>query len=410
MNVSAVLNGEDGRLGGRASGLRPRPGPHVQEVRSGPGLRARSLPHSAETPACWVALLALTLFGCADGVDVRASDLEATSDGAYVAKRDAWVAELRGDREARAAMNARVRTQAWSDASWREDAVIASVVATAADPEVAAPFAKLKGLDPRVYLQRRDPKPELVSELLRARVPAPVLIERYRRLDALQQWAPAASYAASAVARVADLRAAERAALREGILHAVGDSRHAVAVPFLASVATDSSAEMDLRRVAAIALGRVETAAAAAALRTLVDTASDDALVASALAGASRLRVADGLAILRDGMARDGTDVRRAALAGLGAFASARAWQGVDATRAEALRAGAARSLVAALRAGVAPSLQAVLLEAIATADHPDAWRELGALARDATASEATRALARNALRYHELAERRRAR
>lgn len=369
----------------------------------------RSSPEGAwRRCAAWLALSSVALFACADAIDVRASDLDAIHDGAYVEKRDGWLAELRSDREARSVMEARARDLAWSEASWRSDVVIAAVVAAALNSEVAGPLARLAGLDPRVYLQRRAPRPEVVGELLRARIPAPVLVERYRRLDVLQPWPAAVHYPMATGAT--DLRAAERVALREGLLHAVGESRHPVAVPFLTSVAVDATAAIDLRRVAVIALGRTGVASASTALRGVLQADARGELAASIMGGAARLRSQAGLALLREGVKHDRREVLRAAVTGLGAFASPRAWHGTKLATAAELRAEAAATLVDLLRSDLDPGLGPVWLEAVAAADHPDGWQTLSVIAADGSATEASRALARQALRYRDLATRRDAR
>jgi hypothetical protein len=197
-------------------------------------------------------------------------------------------------------------------------AVLAVVVGTAAGSASAAPATAvsepvvLQGLDPQVYLQRRNRQPDVTKELQALPVdtvlrllgdddatafaddgvyaaglkPGARQAMRLRERQAVKQGAllvlststdPRAAAAITAALGDRDVKVAAMAAER------LGDLRPAPAVTALKDVVADSARPFEVRAGACAGLGRARTAESLEVLLAVVDSGSDDALKASAL-------------------------------------------------------------------------------------------------------------------------------
>lgn len=144
----------------------------------------------------------------------------------------------------------RVAKARYDHRSWRSDALAEAALIWATQPELAGRALTLRGVDPRFYRTQRKLQPIVGQELIRANVPAPVLVELYTKTFDQYPWTDRAAYPATDSELFRTLRAREQRALREGILSALSEQEHPAAEALLASVATDSKVEWALRATA----------------------------------------------------------------------------------------------------------------------------------------------------------------
>ena len=328
--------------------------------------------------------------------------LEAAEGAAYVAARDALLARP----GLAAALSSRPAT--WSEGSWRRDALAEVLSARLADPAPFEAIYALQGLTPSHYTARRRPGPEVLRELKRmATSGAPALLEVALKTFDVYPFSAADAFPAHLdAAAIEAFQQAERRALREGLMVAIGRSRHAAASHVLAGVLGDAREELGARQAAAIGLGRTGQDGALAHLVRVA--ADDDAQVevrVACFAGAGSLRSAEALALIESGTASEQPEaVRRAAVAALGTFGSSWAWEGQ--AGGDVLRERATQRLVEVLEADAEhEALRQLAIQSLVTVAHPTAVELLSALedqdrpaAVRAAAAEARTRLERSAL------------
>lgn len=185
----------------------------------------------------------------------------------------------------------------------------------------------LSGLDPQVYLARRRPEPEVSSELRQAaRTQAAALIEMYLKGQNSYAWADDGRYPRELDAmRRADLRRAERAALREGLLVAIADSGHRDAPALLSRAVQQESGRARLVAIKALGLTGAETAVAPLA-RLAEDQNVATEVRMAALVGLGHVR--ESLA-LRTLLKVDDLALVPTALRATAAWASPSAWAAI---------------------------------------------------------------------------------
>jgi len=331
---------------------------------------------------------------------------QARGDG-YVQGRDALLARA-GVQEA---LSARVANATWSETTWQADALASAALVRLSDPPLVDKVHSLRGVRPSHYLARRRPGPEVLRDLRHMGAPAAPLM-----LELLLKTAERYPYPADFPARlgeeeIASWQAQEKTALMEGLLVAVGHTRHAGALPLLSERVADASLALNLRRAAAIGLGLTAAPDALAPLAELsADAEQDVTLRAAALQGVASVRVEAALEILVSSLDTTEDTLLRAAVASLGTFGSSWAWEAEgQAAAGEALRLRAAEAVVAVLaRDGTSDTIRELATQAIAAIAHPAVDPALQAVADDDSRPEGARQAARAAQARLQLALRRR--
>jgi len=299
-------------------------------------------------------LLTLMLALPATDLDVALSHMVATTGPTYLDARARVVAF--GEHT----LTARVNAATWGTATWQADAAAAAALTWAERPEQCARVYALDGLEPSIYLARRRPGPEVGRELRRLRDMGPIFFEALTK--SLHRVSSPSDFPEGYRDRAEQLIATEHAALRVGLLAALGRSGHPVARMALSRVVVDTRAPESERRAAAIALGEAGgDVAVLAGLAT--DAGLSRKLRAGAVIGIAKASRADARASL-DALRSFLADpvLRRPAISGFAIAGST--WGGAS----ETLRAEVARVLTRELDAN--PDNRD-LIEALSVVTHP---------------------------------------
>jgi hypothetical protein len=307
-------------------------------------------------------------------------------------------------------LDARLARATWSGDRWVVSSMAAIARAWIHEPERCRRIYALEGLEPRVYLRRAPGRPEVGRELARAAGLDAILVELWL--------GDAEGYELGHAAAVADARRpeeivklvpAERAALRIGILTALGSSRSPAAEALLAGVLADPQRDEAERGVAALSLGQLGTRRGLQLLTTTAgDTRTSRTVRVAAVSGLGRSREPSSLDSLAPYL-RSTTDAALfdSALASVAALGSA--W-GVAATgvRGETTRVRAALLLADLVGLPGIEAHESQLLEALAVVRHPKAADALRARRLDPVTPAAVRERCERALVRIERALRRR--
>ena len=187
----------------------------------------------------------VTLLLISAPLDGALDRLQQTEGASYLEARQALAQPALREQLAQRVAQAR-----YDHRSWRSDALVEAALIWATQPEVAQRALTLRGVDPRFYRTQRKLQPVVGQELIRAQVPAAVLVELYTKTFDQYPWTDRAAYPATDSELFGTLRAKEQRALREGILSALSQQEHPAAEALLASVATDLKVEWALRATA----------------------------------------------------------------------------------------------------------------------------------------------------------------
>lgn len=190
---------------------------------------------------------------------------------AYVEARQRLVDSVRRERLAE-----RVEKAAWSERSWREDAVAAFVWLAASGNDAEDRLSSLPGLDPARYLLRRRPEPTALPDLERAmrqgQLSALQLAEIWQKTFFRVRFADVEDFPADKREEARALMQEAPLALRDGILWALGRADHPLGAYLLRDVVRDPAMSDRHRAVAASALGRTRASFAFEELEALVDS------------------------------------------------------------------------------------------------------------------------------------------
>jgi HEAT repeat protein len=295
--------------------------------------------------------------------------MDAAHGDAYVAARTAVVASASLD-----AIEARRRASRYDQESWRSDVHVDVAHLYMTRPAAAARAYQLEGLDPAKYGRRRRPEPEVARELARLDA-APVLFEL------LLEGGPA-----NAVSE------AEKRALLEGVIVALGSSKHPAAHWALRETAL-RDARVSVRALAARALGLTGRIEAEATLTLLLRDPAIDVRVGT-MQGLGQVRTTASVEALRSMLDAETKDERTVAIRALAVAGSRRALRGSP--DAEAIGRAVSASLLAMVRSARAAEHGDALVEAIAVAGDTQTLADLRALSVE---GEAQRSIVARAIR-----------
>lgn len=312
--------------------------------------------------------------------------MSAAQGDAYVAVRSEVLAlpGLEGNLEAALAK------AKWTPETFPRLAMAVVAQSYLSQPDVVRQVYRLEGLDPKECGKRRRPDPECGRELRRlgARAVGPML-ELYLKTFETYPFAEAPDQP--------DAIAAQRAALREGMMIAFAESGHPAAFFVLRQVASNPEEQEGARKQAIEGLGTVGTASAFSELVHLsLDTSG---LLLARVRGVAQVPSQEALAWLAKRLDVQG-DERRAIVVAVGTFGSAWAWEARDAAwagLAEELRNSASNLLIDRFSL-LAPTCEEQVVEALATIAHPSAVSRLSQLIEDPAVGAETRAMAKAAL------------
>lgn len=324
----------------------------------------------------------------------------------YVQARDALLARD-GVQEALAQ-----RQPAWTQQSWRADAMAAVVQGRLTDAASFEAASSLQGVRAGRYLAFRRPGPHVFRELRpKATKVAPAVIELLLKTRAAYPYVGDFPPAMDAEIK-ADWQAKEKAALHEGLLLTLGTSKHPASVFVLTSELEQTSYSAAARSAAAVGLGMTNDPAALAALEPMARSANADlGLRSSCLSGVALIPADEAMDLLIDLSDADAPrTVRKAAVAGLGTLGSSWGWQARgQLEQSKALRKRAAERLVAVLASQSSDSeIVTFAIQGIVAVDHPAAAQGLAELA--GSDNDDVQAAVRKAQVRLEIANRRKAR
>lgn len=246
--------------------------------------------------------------------------------------------------------------------NWKNAAKLA--IREARQDDASQKLFELRGIDPRYYLRDRVQHPMVSSELRRMRLPAGALFELYLEKFDAYPFADASAYPEHiGAAERAQLRVAEKAALRQGLMDAIAETNHPAAPFLLADVVADRSETIATRAVAAKALGATQGEKASVVLAGVANSDAPVALRAAAIAGLGEHRDAVAIDTLV-ALAKDAklpAELRGPAITGLGAVATKHTRHLVG----EATADRAALALVALFSTSAAETHGQALVEAV---------------------------------------------
>ena len=231
----------------------------------------------------------------------------------YADARDALAADAR----AVAAMREVLATTAYDAQNWLRLVLMEAVVMHATRRGDAHSLRHLEGLDPEHYLRRRRPEPSVARELRQMYDSAPLMIELFLKELDTYEWSSA------------EAAAMERHALADGLLLAVGRSRHPSAVFFLAEVVAGGCECCASCATAILALGDTGAPEAVPVLLEAAAAAADGGDTerqAIALNALGRIRRAETWPHIKAALSHADPIVRTAAVRSAGAFGSQRLW------------------------------------------------------------------------------------
>lgn len=270
---------------------------------------------------CW-ALGAAVALAQEAGTATLVDELQGREGQAYEVAREAVL----GRPDVLEATRAIGEGAAYGPSTWRRLVLAEALAMHVTHREEAARLRDLEGLRSEHYLLARRPEPSAARELRQLRHVAPLLIELFLKGIETYRWSsPAAA-------------PAEEAALRVGLLFAIGRSDHAASVHFLSDVIAGGCACCESCDSAAAALGETgELEALPVLLRVLEEARANgetetQATVVEALGW---LRHVEAWPHIESRLADPEPRLRRAALEGAARFASRRGWRHDPAAGAE---------------------------------------------------------------------------
>ncbi|OGQ86489.1 MAG: hypothetical protein A2289_17710 [Deltaproteobacteria bacterium RIFOXYA12_FULL_58_15] len=298
----------------------------------------------------------------------------AASDGdVYLRARNALV-----DLDS-AILKARVAQSKWNAETWDVDVAAATAYAWQQERPLCQRAYKLTGLSPAIYSRNRRGVPEVGRELQRLGDVAPVLAEIYTRKVA---YPFAETHAYPRHLDPEQQRAKETAALRIGILFALGRSQHPLGPLLFTRVMIDQTTFEPERRAAAIALGETANIAPLSPLPQLTALARDQGASAwlrggavIGVAKAGRQNPEESLRELTTLLGQ--SDLQRSVISGL-AILGASSGNG-----SEKLRSQISSLLITLLTGDLGPQHGAAVAEAIVVVGHDSATAALAELAND---------------------------
>ncbi|MXY16080.1 MAG: hypothetical protein F4Y57_03530 [Acidobacteria bacterium] len=249
-------------------------------------------------------------------------DLEGREGQAYEAARDAVL----GRPDVLEAARAIGEGTAYGASTWQRLVLAEALAMHVTHREEAALLRDLEGLRSEHYRLARRPEPSAARELMRLRHVAPLLIELFLKGVETYRWSsPAAA-------------PAEEAALREGLLFAIGRSDHAASLHFLSDVIAGGCVCCESCDSAAAALGETGKVEALPVLLRVLEEARANGEVdtqATVVEALGWVRHIEAWPHVESRLADVEPRLRRAALEGAARFASRRGWRHDPATGAE---------------------------------------------------------------------------
>lgn len=293
-------------------------------------------------------------------------------------------------------LSARKARAAWSEKSWREDALVDAMLVWIENPALARKVYALDGIDPAKYGLRRRPDPEVGRELKSMKAAAPVFLEL--SLKTLGNY--------HFVSTDPAVRAKERAALEVGLIGAIASSRHPAAGHLLKAELEDDRESIAVRRMAAIGVGQVGGSRAFATLSAIAqDRAAVEQLRGGAITGLGQLRSPASAEVLaRLAAGKEGPEIRGPAIAALGTLGNVWVLRRARAPSGDVLREKVSRALLEVLTGENGAVYETQVVEAMVMVAHPVLRAELSRLASATEDSQkevrarAERALSRLAL------------
>ena len=223
--------------------------------------------------------------------------------------------------------------------TWRRLVLTEALVMHATHPQDAERLRNLEGLDPGHYLLRRRPEPSVARELRRMRHAAPLMIELFAKETDTYKWSSAAA------------APAERRALRNGLLFAVGRSGHPSSRHFLIDFIERECNDCESRVAAIGALGETGSPEAVPVLLNAMAKARAEGVAeahVAAIGALGRIRHAEVWPHIEAELSNPDPVAREAAIRAVGAYASRRRWRD-DAAEGAAIREVAGATLVRVL-------------------------------------------------------------
>lgn len=301
----------------------------------------------------------------------RMRDSEGT---AYIRARAAALRRLEANPQALSEW----RKNAGPASSWRLR-LLADVVRWHRDaPQRARALRALRGLNPRVYLRRRRPEPQVGREIReRFADAAPLLAEVYLKTRDRYPFAPPQHYPETLAAeRLKELRSLEKKRLAEGLLVGIAASKHPASTPLLREILRSRERPAERRALAAVLLGRRDHTASGAArtasmlARLARQPGVPDTVRMAAVRSLGMLQRPEALDVLLALLQDPGADALQRHIVGALGLLGSTSYQATSAPAQEAMRARIAKVLHSYLRRPLPPRLARATLQAIVQLGH----------------------------------------
>ena len=280
----------------------------------------------------------------------------------------------------------------YGPSTWRQ-LVLAEALAMHVTHQVEAEeLRNLQGLNRSHYRLRRNPEPSATRELRRLRHMAPLMIELFLKGMETYEWSSP------------DTAEAEAAALRRGLLTAVGESLHPASVHFLADLVEGGCVCCESCDVAIRALGETGALQALPVLLRVLDEARVDGdadrvvAVVTALGSVRHVEVWPHIEVELSSSDRR---VAEAAIRSAAVYGSRRYWKS-DPAQGAGVRAAIGSSLLDVLVEAEDEGLVVAVLESLSSVATPqlrDLLERRRPAASDAARSVSSRATAGDRLR-----------
>lgn len=284
-----------------------------------------------------------------------------------------------------------LRSAKFAGDRWESDAILGIALAAHDHPATFEQVYAIRELTPEWYLHKRRPEPIITREIASLPGIEFALAEIALKTRAIYPFPGARGHEG-------DHLTMQEQALGQGLASVLGDSKHPVAGPILARLASDEHESLEVRRIAAIALGRSQAGQALSVLTRLYETAEAFDLRLSALQGLSALRSKASLQVLsRALLAPKDRRELPATIRGIGMWASPWAWRALG-SDGSALRHEGASILASYLARTDSLDVGDDLVEALSVADDATVIPKLLSIRDDRSQTANHRAFAARAI------------
>ncbi len=275
----------------------------------------------------------------------------------------------------------------YGPSTWRQLVLVEALAMHVTHQVEAEDLRNLQGLDSDHYRLRRVPEPSATRELRRLRHVAPLMIELFLKGMETYGWSSP------------DTAEAEAAALRHGLLMAVGESGHPANVHFLADIVEGGCVCCESCDAAVRALGETGALQALPVLLRVLDEARANGDVDGVVAVVTALgsvRHAEVWPRIEGELSSSDRRVREAAIRSAAVYGSRRYWQS-DPAQGAGVRAAIGAALLDVLVEAEDEGLVTAVLESLSTVATPqlrDLLERRRPAASDAAGAVSSRATA----------------